>query len=72
MFHFFTRDWKKNNRKQFPSVKVGNDVLIYINIKRVLRRFHTRRNVSGLSRRHRFFSFCTCVKVLFTDTFLKC
>ena len=37
-----------------------------------LRRFYTRRNVSGMSRRHRFFCSCTCVKVLFTDTFLKC
>ena len=37
-----------------------------------LRRFYTRRNVSGMSRRHRFFCSCTCVKVLFTETFLKC
>ena len=35
MLHFFTRDWKKNNKKQFPSVEIGNDILIYINIKRV-------------------------------------
>ena len=31
-FIFFTRDWKKNNKKQFPSVEIGND-FIYINIK---------------------------------------
>ena len=34
-FIFFTRDWKKKNKKQFPSVEIGNDILIYINIKRV-------------------------------------
>ena len=28
-------DQKKNNKKQFPSIEVGNDVLIYVNIKRV-------------------------------------
>ena len=28
--------------------------------------------VSGMSRQHSFFCSCTCVKVLFTDTFLKC
>ena len=33
MLHFFTRDWKKNNKKQFPSVEIGNDILAYINIK---------------------------------------
>ena len=33
MLHFITRDWKKNNKKQFPSVKLGNDILIYINTK---------------------------------------
>ena len=32
-FIFFTRDWTKNNKKQFPSVEIGNDILIYINIK---------------------------------------
>ena len=32
---FFTRDWEKNNKKHFYSVEVGNDILIYINIKRV-------------------------------------
>ena len=31
--------------------------------------FYTRRNVSGMSRWHRFFCSCTCIKVLFTDTF---
>ena len=30
-----TRDWKKNNKKQFPSVEIRNDILVYINIKRV-------------------------------------
>ena len=35
MLHFFTKAWKKNNKKQFPSVETGNDILIYINIKRV-------------------------------------
>ena len=34
-----------------------------------LRRFYTRRNVSGILRRHRS---CTCVKVLFTNTLPKC
>ena len=32
---FFTRDWEKNNKKHFQSVEIGNDILIYINIKRV-------------------------------------
>ena len=31
----FTRNWKKNNKKYFQSVEIGNDMLIYINIKRV-------------------------------------
>ena len=35
MFHFFTRDWEKNNKKHFHSVEIGNDILIYINIKRL-------------------------------------
>ena len=34
-FIFLKRDWKKSNKKQFPSVEIGNDILIYINIKRV-------------------------------------
>ena len=29
------RDWKKNNKKQFPSFEKENNILIYINIKRV-------------------------------------
>ena len=37
-----------------------------------LRRFYTRRNVSGMSRRHYFFCSSTCVKVLRSDTFLEC
>ena len=45
---------------------------IELNKHCVLRRFYTRRNVSEMSRRHRFFCSFTCVKVLFTDTFLKC
>ena len=32
---FFTRHWKKNNKKQLPSVEIGNNILIYVNIKRV-------------------------------------
>ena len=32
---FFTRDWEKNNKKYFQSVEIGNDILIYINLKRV-------------------------------------
>ena len=36
MFHFFTRDWEKNNKKHFQNVEIRNDILIYINIKRVL------------------------------------
>ena len=35
MFHFFTRDWEKNNKKHFHSVEMENDILVYINIKRV-------------------------------------
>ena len=35
MLHFFTRNWKKNNKKHFRSVEIGNDILIYVNIKRV-------------------------------------
>ena len=38
----------------------------------LLRWYYTRRNLSGMSRRHRFFCCCTCVKVLFTNAFLKC
>ena len=34
-FSFFTRDWEKNNKKHFHSVEIGNDILIFINIKRV-------------------------------------
>ena len=34
MFRFF-RDWEKNNKKIFHSVEIGNDIHIYINIKRV-------------------------------------
>ena len=36
MLHFFTRDWKNNNKKQFLNVEIENDILIYVNIKRVL------------------------------------
>ena len=32
---FFTRDCERNNKKHFQSVEIGNDILIYINIKRV-------------------------------------
>ena len=35
MFHFFRRDWEKNNKTRFHSVEIRNDILIYINIKRV-------------------------------------
>ena len=35
MFHFFTRDWGKNSKKYLHSVEIGNDILIYIKIKRV-------------------------------------
>ena len=35
MFHFFTRGWEKNNKKHFHIVEIGNDILIYTNIKRV-------------------------------------
>ena len=31
----FTRDWEKN-KKHFQIVEIGNDILIYINIKQVL------------------------------------
>ena len=34
-FFFFTRDWEKSNKKCVHSVEIGNDILIYINIKRV-------------------------------------
>ena len=37
MLHFFTRVWKDNNKKQFPSVDIGNVIFIYIKIKRVLK-----------------------------------
>ena len=26
------QDWEKKNKKHFHSVKIGNDILIYINI----------------------------------------
>ena len=32
---FFTRNWEKNNKMHFQNVEIGNDILIYINIKRV-------------------------------------
>ena len=32
---FLIREWEKNNEKHFHSVEIGNDILIYINIKRV-------------------------------------
>ena len=35
MPHLFTRDWKNNNKKQFQNVEIGNDILIYISIKRI-------------------------------------
>ena len=35
-FISFTREWEKNNKKHFHSVQLGNYILIYINIKRVL------------------------------------
>ena len=35
IFLFFTRDWEKNNKNHFHSVEIGNDVVIYINIKQV-------------------------------------
>ena len=33
--HFFARDWEKNKKKHFHSVEIGNDILVFINIKRV-------------------------------------
>ena len=36
MLQFFTRDWEKNNKKHFHNVEIENDILIYINIKKVL------------------------------------
>ena len=38
MFHFFTRDWEKNNKRYFQSVEIRNDILIYININECYRR----------------------------------
>ena len=35
MLHLFTRDWKNNNKKQFQNVEIGDDILIYISIKRI-------------------------------------
>ena len=32
-FIFFRKDWEKKNKKHFHSVKIGNDILIYINKK---------------------------------------
>ena len=37
-----------------------------------LRWLYTRRIVNEMLQQHSFFCSCTCVKVLFTDTFLKC
>ena len=34
-FIFFTRDCKKNNKETIPSAEIGNDILVYTNIKRV-------------------------------------
>ena len=33
--HFFARDWEKNKKKHFHSVEIGNDIFVFINIKRV-------------------------------------
>ena len=33
-FIFFARDWEKNKKKHFHSVEIGNDILVFINIKR--------------------------------------
>ena len=35
MFHSFYKRLEKNNKKHLHSVKTGNDILIYINIKQV-------------------------------------
>ena len=32
---YFSRDCEKNDKKYFQSVEIGNNILIYINIKRV-------------------------------------
>ena len=32
---FFTRDWEKNIKKHFQSVERGNDILVFINKKRL-------------------------------------
>ena len=35
-FFFFTKDWEKKNKKHFHRVEIGNNILIDINMKRVL------------------------------------
>ena len=34
-FILLTRDWEKHSKKNFQSVEIEQDILIYINIKRV-------------------------------------
>ena len=34
-FIYFTGDWGKNNKENFHSVEIGNDIFIYINVKQV-------------------------------------
>ena len=65
---FFLMVIKKNTWKIIQD----NFQVSFLNLLSFFRRFYTRRNASGMSRRHCFFCSCTCVKVLFTDTFLKC
>ena len=57
-----------HNGKNSPLVTAENNAALIL----TLRRFYTRRNVSGMSRRHCFFCSSTCVKVLLTNAFLKC
>ena len=82
------RPWLKNNithsDKETPPWKSKSNILRHVSDFRsdwklinqiwlnLLRRFYTRRNVSRMSRRHRFFCSCKYLNVLFTDTFLKC
>ena len=35
MSHFFARDWEKYNKTYFHSIEIGNNILVFINIKQI-------------------------------------
>ena len=60
------------SRYLFASLSIVNFRHLTLDYSLLLRRFYTRRNVSGMSRRHRFFLFLHMRKSFVYSTFLKC